>query len=182
MHWSASYGSASWEIGGTGETIPKDIQTYPNIFNWFIFFSVFHRAKKCRYSFDTRQVAVSDITFNNVESGLCGDGCQVAVDTGTSMLAGPSSLVSSLQAGNFRRNDGNPMWKWKHQVVARRKWRQRQFGDVLYGEPDDCSLFLAQTWSGRLLQLWQFAQHWLQDRKQGRRLLPKMFYFDLFCI
>lgn len=44
------------------------------------------------------QVAVSDITFNNVESGLCGDGCQVAVDTGTSMLAGPSSLVSSLQA------------------------------------------------------------------------------------
>jgi len=49
-------------------------------------------------------VAVSDITFNNVESGLCGDGCQVAVDTGTSMLAGPSSLVSSLQAGNFRSN------------------------------------------------------------------------------
>ena len=47
---------------------------------------------------------MSDITFNNVESGLCGDGCQVAVDTGTSMLAGPSSLVSSLQAGFPLRN------------------------------------------------------------------------------
>lgn len=46
MRWSASYGSASWEIGGRGEIIPKDIQTYPNIFNWFIFFSVFHRATK----------------------------------------------------------------------------------------------------------------------------------------
>ncbi|CAK9030238.1 unnamed protein product [Durusdinium trenchii] len=44
------------------------------------------------------QVAVSDITFNNVETGLCGTGCQVAVDTGTSMLAGPSALVNSLQA------------------------------------------------------------------------------------
>ena len=71
---------------------------------------------------------MSDITFNNVESGLCGDGCQVAVDTGTSMLAGPSSLVSSLQAGEFSQKRGfYPMRKWKHQVVARRKWRQRQF-------------------------------------------------------
>jgi len=44
------------------------------------------------------QVAVGDITFDNVDTGLCGAaGCQVAVDTGTSMLAGPPRLVSSLQ-------------------------------------------------------------------------------------
>jgi len=42
------------------------------------------------------QVGVDDITFNNVETGLCGKGCQVAVDTGTSMLAGPSDLVDKL--------------------------------------------------------------------------------------
>jgi len=44
------------------------------------------------------QVAVKDITFDNSESGLCGiTGCQVAVDTGTSMLAGPPNLVRELQ-------------------------------------------------------------------------------------
>jgi len=44
------------------------------------------------------QVAVKDITFDNSETGLCGvAGCQVAVDTGTSMLAGPPNLVRELQ-------------------------------------------------------------------------------------
>jgi len=50
------------------------------------------------------QVSVDDITFNNEPSGLCqGDSagssgsCQVAVDTGTSMLAGPSHLIEALR-------------------------------------------------------------------------------------
>ena len=43
------------------------------------------------------QVGVDDITFDNSNTGLCGHkGCQVAVDTGTSMLAGPSHLVNKL--------------------------------------------------------------------------------------
>jgi len=42
------------------------------------------------------QVGVDDITFNNEKTGLCPHGCQVAVDTGTSMLAGPSDLVEKL--------------------------------------------------------------------------------------
>eukprot|EP00441_Pelagodinium_beii_P026002 CAMPEP_0197650916 /NCGR_PEP_ID=MMETSP1338-20131121/31236_1 /TAXON_ID=43686 ORGANISM="Pelagodinium beii, Strain RCC1491" /NCGR_SAMPLE_ID=MMETSP1338 /ASSEMBLY_ACC=CAM_ASM_000754 /LENGTH=607 /DNA_ID=CAMNT_0043225429 /DNA_START=69 /DNA_END=1889 /DNA_ORIENTATION=+ len=44
------------------------------------------------------QVGVKDITFDDSETGLCGiAGCQVAVDTGTSMLAGPPQLVRALQ-------------------------------------------------------------------------------------
>jgi len=43
------------------------------------------------------QVGIDDITFNNKATELCGSaGCQVAVDTGTSMLAGPSELVEAL--------------------------------------------------------------------------------------
>jgi hypothetical protein len=42
------------------------------------------------------QVKVEDITFNNKPTGLCDGSCQVAVDTGTSMLAGPSDLVDKL--------------------------------------------------------------------------------------
>merc|ERR1719464_187742 len=42
------------------------------------------------------QVAIDDITFNNQPKNLCASKCQVAVDTGTSMLAGPSDLVDKL--------------------------------------------------------------------------------------
>jgi pepsin A len=43
------------------------------------------------------QVGIDDIALNNKPSGLCEGGCQVAVDTGTSMLAGPTSLVDQMQ-------------------------------------------------------------------------------------
>lgn len=42
------------------------------------------------------QVQIDDITLDNKEQNICTD-CQVAVDTGTSELAGPSSLISKLR-------------------------------------------------------------------------------------
>lgn len=43
------------------------------------------------------QVAMDDITVENKKLGLCGGKkCQVAVDTGTSLLAGPSDVVTAL--------------------------------------------------------------------------------------
>jgi len=43
------------------------------------------------------QVAMDDITINNKMSGLCKDHCQAAVDTGTSLLAGPTDVIDALQ-------------------------------------------------------------------------------------
>merc|ERR1719498_1930923 len=42
------------------------------------------------------QVGMDDITFNDKPQNLCNGDCEVAVDTGTSMLAGPTSLVDKL--------------------------------------------------------------------------------------
>lgn len=41
------------------------------------------------------QVQIEDITINNKKQSLCRD-CQVAVDTGTSQLAGPSDVITDL--------------------------------------------------------------------------------------
>jgi hypothetical protein len=42
------------------------------------------------------EIQISDITVNNVPRSICID-CKVAVDTGTSELAGPSNLVQEIQ-------------------------------------------------------------------------------------
>merc|ERR1719263_1922860 len=41
------------------------------------------------------QVQIEDITINNQKQNLCND-CQVAVDTGTSQLAGPTDVINDL--------------------------------------------------------------------------------------
>jgi len=41
------------------------------------------------------QVQIEDITINNKKQTLCND-CQVAVDTGTSQLAGPTDVINDL--------------------------------------------------------------------------------------
>merc|ERR1719230_2343313 len=41
------------------------------------------------------QVQIQDIAINNKRQNLCSD-CQVAVDTGTSQLAGPTDVINDL--------------------------------------------------------------------------------------
>jgi len=41
------------------------------------------------------QVRIEDITINNKKQSLCND-CEVAVDTGTSQLAGPTDVITEL--------------------------------------------------------------------------------------
>jgi len=41
------------------------------------------------------QVQIKDLAINNKQQGLCND-CQVAVDTGTSQLAGPTDVINEL--------------------------------------------------------------------------------------
>merc|ERR1719420_1091435 len=43
------------------------------------------------------QVQINDITINNKKQSLCSD-CQVAVDTGTSQLAGPTDVINELSS------------------------------------------------------------------------------------
>lgn len=43
------------------------------------------------------QVQIDDITINNKKQSICND-CQVAVDTGTSQLAGPTDVINELSA------------------------------------------------------------------------------------
>jgi hypothetical protein len=42
------------------------------------------------------QVAMEDITIHNKRQSLCHGNCQVAVDTGTSLMAGPSDVINAI--------------------------------------------------------------------------------------
>jgi saccharopepsin len=50
------------------------------------------------------QVQIADITINNKKQNLCND-CQVAVDTGTSQLAGPTDVIQDLSKRLNVKND-----------------------------------------------------------------------------
>merc|ERR1719321_2197660 len=50
------------------------------------------------------QVQIEDLTVNNERQGLCKN-CQVAVDTGTSQLAGPTDVINDLSSRLNVKND-----------------------------------------------------------------------------
>merc|ERR1719276_43266 len=76
------------------------------------------------------QVSIDDITFDNKPKSLCGGGCNVAVDTGTSMLAGPSDLVDKLTSMLGAKDDCSNFKRLPHIGF--------KIGDrVLNLEPDD---------------------------------------------
>jgi len=56
------------------------------------------------------QIGIDDVTFNNVKTGLCSK-CQVAVDTGTSLLAGPSDVVEQMGAKLNVKSDCSNFWQ-----------------------------------------------------------------------
>lgn len=75
------------------------------------------------------EINIDDIAFNNVPKGLCKD-CKVAVDTGTSMLAGPSDVIASLASSlNLKEDCSN---------IGEMPLLGFQIGDtVLNMKPDD---------------------------------------------
>lgn len=51
------------------------------------------------------QVEMEDITIHNKRQSLCHGNCQVAVDTGTSLMAGPSDIINALTEKVTVKND-----------------------------------------------------------------------------
>merc|ERR1719421_819872 len=51
------------------------------------------------------QVEMEDITIRNERQSLCHGNCQVAVDTGTSLMAGPTEIINAITAKVVVKND-----------------------------------------------------------------------------
>merc|ERR1719191_1340146 len=86
---------------------------------------------------------MKDITFDNKPQGLCGGGCEVAVDTGTSMLAGPSDLVDKLSSMVNAKSDCSnfdELPKLGFQIGD--KVLNLMPDDYMDRSPNDCSLSL----------------------------------------
>lgn len=60
------------------------------------------------------QVEMEDITISNKKQGLCHGNCQVAVDTGTSLMAGPSEIINVLTEKLTVANDCSNYQKLPH--------------------------------------------------------------------